>query len=235
MRDRGRTIATRQAVAGTRGVASILAITLATVMVDAVGWAMPAPPSSNWMFTGPGAQVIHTLAIDTHAASTLYAGGEGGGIFKTTNGGVSWGVLRHGPAPTTPVYAIVIDSAVPATLYAGTGGQGVLKSTDAGNDWTAVNVGLANLDITALAADSSGTLFAASKVGVFTSTDDGASWSNPSSAPLQADVSALVADPHTPGTLYAATQGSGLFKTTDGGTHWSETDLVNRYVDALAI
>ena len=36
---------------------------------------------------------------------------------------------------------------------AGTDGQGVLKSTDGGESWTAINSGLANLSIRALAID----------------------------------------------------------------------------------
>src|SRR5947199_182719 len=49
------------------------------------------------------------------------------------------------------------------------------------------------------------------------------------------DIIALAIDPLTPTTLYAATDGGGLFKTTDGGASWNATGLTNISVLALAI
>ncbi|SRR6266487_427784 len=48
-------------------------------------------------------------------------------------------------------------------------------------------------------------------------------------------ITALAVDPLTPTTLYAGTQGGGVFKSTDGGTSWSPTGLTNAIVSALAI
>jgi hypothetical protein len=48
---------------------------------------------------------------------------------------------------------MVINSNTPDTLYAGTEFQGVFKSTDGGESWTAINDGLTNLSINALAID----------------------------------------------------------------------------------
>jgi ligand-binding sensor domain-containing protein len=54
------------------------------------------------------------------------------------------------------------------TLYAGTNG-GVFKSTDDGNNWSAVNTGLSNTSIRALAVDGNNTLYAGTDGGgVFT-------------------------------------------------------------------
>src|SRR5881296_269434 len=49
------------------------------------------------------------------------------------------------------------------------------------------------------------------------------------------DIIALAIDPLTPTTLYAATDGGGLYKTTDGGASWNATGLTNISVLALAI
>ena len=51
------------------------------------------------------------------------------------------------------------------------------------------------------------------------------------------NVWALVIHPITPDTLYAGTNGFGVFKTTSGGSSWTElnTGLTNKGVHALAL
>ena len=52
--------------------------------------------------------------------------------------------------------------------------------------------------------------------GVYQSTDGAASWS-PATDGLAGSVSALVIDPSATGTIYAATYGRGIFKTSSAG------------------
>jgi len=51
------------------------------------------------------------------------------------------------------IYAMAINPTTPTTLYAGTYGGGVFKSTDGGATWSAVNTGLTNKSVRALAID----------------------------------------------------------------------------------
>jgi Divergent InlB B-repeat domain len=50
-------------------------------------------------------------------------------------------------------------------------------------------------------------------------------------------ITALAIDPLTPTTLYAGTEGSGVFQSTDGGSSWRAVNagLTNPFVTALAI
>jgi len=59
-------------------------------------------------------------------------------------------------------------------LFAGTDG-GIFLSTDNGTSWTAVNTGLTNTTVHALAV-SGANLYAGTEGGVFLSTDNGTSW-----------------------------------------------------------
>jgi photosystem II stability/assembly factor-like uncharacterized protein len=43
----------------------------------------------------------------------------------------------------------------------------------------------------------------------------------------------LLADPRNPGTLYAGARNSGVFKTTDGGAHWTNSGLAGLTVGPL--
>ena len=55
--------------------------------------------------------------------------------------------------------------------------------------------------------------------------------------PEGGSISALAVDPQTPTTLYAGTTSAGVFKSTDGGTHWRAVNagLGATTVRALAI
>ena len=55
--------------------------------------------------------------------------------------------------------------------------------------------------------------------------------------PVGGDIRALAIDPHTPSTLYAGTEGGGVFQSRDAGATWRAVNagLSNTTVLALAI
>jgi photosystem II stability/assembly factor-like uncharacterized protein len=127
--------------------------------------------AANTGLTNPGAPCctasseVIALAIDPQTPATLYAGTRGG-VFKSTDGGGTWGATGLG---SFYVRAIAIDPRTPTTLYAGTSGAGVGKSTDGGASWSALNTGLTNLFVNALAIDpqTPTTIYAGTQAGVF--------------------------------------------------------------------
>src|SRR6266568_1141280 len=48
-------------------------------------------------------------------------------------------------------------------------------------------------------------------------------------------ITALAVDPLTPTTLYAGTQGGGVFNSTDGGTSWAMSAWLNDYESAQTL
>ena len=46
--------------------------------------------TSVFVFDGTTNAFVNALAIDPSAPDTVYAGTEGGGVFKSTDGGASW-------------------------------------------------------------------------------------------------------------------------------------------------
>jgi hypothetical protein len=105
-----------------------------------------------------------------------------------------------------------MDPSAPATLYAGTPG-GVFKSTNGGGSWTAINTGLTNTVVSALAIDPSApaTLYAGTSSGIFKSSDGGGGWMAMNHGLTNATISALAMNPSAPTTLYAGTVGGGVF------------------------
>src|SRR2546427_12941717 len=78
---------------------------------------------------------VFTLAIDPQTPTTLYMG-TSIGLFKSTNGGVTWnGILGH----YSRVSDVAIDPLMPTKLYAG----GVVKSTNGGGGLGVSGTGVA--------------------------------------------------------------------------------------------
>lgn len=102
------------------------------------------------------------------------------------------------------IYKIVIDPVSPNTLYAAASDGGVFNSTDSGSRWSAVNVGLTNLSVRALAINpaTSSTLYAGTYNGggVFRSTNNGAHWTAAGLA--DKNILVLIVDPNNVNTVY---------------------------------
>jgi photosystem II stability/assembly factor-like uncharacterized protein len=127
---------------------------------------------------------------------TYYFGSTGGGVWKTTDAGMSWANIADGQIPLGSMGAIEVAPSNPNIVYVGTGsskirsnvsiGRGMYKSTDAGRTWTFIglrDVGqIANIRIDPTNSDrlfvsALGNPFAPNaERGVFRSTDGGRSW-----------------------------------------------------------
>src|SRR5262245_57614331 len=180
---------------------------------------------SNWSAVNsglfpPSNLVIHELAILPMAPATIYAATDDG-LYKTTNGGGTW--VKRLSTPT--VQAVAIDPVNPNVVYTGsTGGTtgGCWKSTNGGTSWTSIISGLWNSYVYVLAIDpfNSNNVYIGNSSGIFRSTNAGGTWERTGNLPNT--VGGLAVDPANSGTLYAATAGSGVYKSTDGATSWTQ-------------
>ena len=124
-------------------------------------------------------------------------------------------------------------------------GDGIYKSVDAGKTWkyaglkdthTTSKIVIDPHDPNVVYAASMGHVFAPNpERGVFKSTDGGKTWQKILFVDDRTGAIDLVMDPRNPKVLYAAMwqaqrtpwslddggQGSGLYKSTDGGAHWT--------------
>lgn len=124
-------------------------------------------------------------------------------------------------------------------------GDGVFKSTDAGKTWEAAGLAethsiseivVSPKDAKVVYASSMGHVFVPDPDrGVFKSTDGGKTWNKILFVDDKTGAIDLIMDPNHPDVLYAAMwqaqrtawgltsggPGSGLYKTTDGGKHWT--------------
>jgi len=185
-----------------------------------------------------------------------YFGATGGGIWKTTDGGLTWRPVADKQLKSASVGAIAIAASNPDIVYAGMGetelrgniiqGDGVYKTIDAGKTWTPaglpktraiarIRIHPTNPDIVYVAAlgDPYGPN---PERGVFRTKDGGKTWDRVLFRDDKTGAVDLTMDPGNPDVLYAGLwevfrtpyslssggPGSGLFKSTNGGSTWTE-------------
>ena len=208
-------------------------------------WQEIGPSSMNmvdWLM-GRVAGRINAITPLPGNDNTVYVGSAAGGVWKTTNAGLSWTPLFD-QVGTLPIGAITLDPTQSATVWVGTGdkngggcagyfGQGVYLSEDAGANWVARNgsgVGAMPLSIVNAVAvqptdgnvilvggagtcNASGSL---SGAGVYRSIDKGLSWTKV----LNNNVEDMLFVPGS-STVYAGLIGIGVQKSIDGGATWA--------------
>lgn len=184
---------------------------------------------------------VNLFVIDPTTPTTIYAGLQGMGIYKSLDRGSLWTPINTGLLDSISLSALEIDPQNPTILYAGfSDAFGVYKSTDGGTTWEAVSAGLPDSYVAALALDPTNpvVVYAATGGGVFKTTNGGANWTS-ESAGLPSTPLSLAINPVTPTTLYAGTYGDGgVFVTTNGGGSWTAAakhGLTNSYVQAVTI
>ena len=154
----------------------------------------------------------------------------------------SIGAIAVAPSNPKVIWAGTGESDIRGDMITG---DGVFKSVDAGKSWqyaglrdthttSAIAIDPRNADVVYVA--SMGHTFAANADrGVFKTTNGGKTWTKALFVNDATGAIALSMDPNHPETLYAAMwqaqrqpwrlvsggAGSGLYKTTDGGAHWT--------------
>src|SRR5215216_6354938 len=178
-----------------------------------------------WRSIGPyrGGRSAAVAGV-TSQPNVFYFGATGGGVWKTTDGGINWEAVSDEYFKTGSVGAIGVSESDPNVVYVGMGespirgnvshGDGVYKSTDAGKTWRhvglrdtrqigRVRVHPKNPDIVYVAA--LGHIFGPNdERGVFRSTDGGKTWQKVLSRGDKAGAIDLALDSTNPNVIYAA-------------------------------
>jgi len=145
---------TRVAIAAS---ALVVAMTAGPRATDSTRTGVPRPvaapldsailKSYKWRSIGPdrGGRSIAVSGVKGRPREA-YFGAVGGGLWKTTDGGMTWAPVTDGQVKSASVGAVAVSESNPDVIYIGMGescirgnimaGDGVYKSTDAGKTWT---------------------------------------------------------------------------------------------------
>lgn len=210
----------------------LIGIVMLPALAAAQSQRTPAKPPIDSTFSGFETRVIgpantsgRIAAIDAVVSNpdVIYAGAATGGVWKSTDGGISWAPVFDDQA-TSSIGDIAIFQPNPDIVWVGTGeanmrnsmgvGRGVWKSMDAGRSWNFMGlpasehiarIVLHPTDPNVAYVASSGPAWSdGQERGVFRTTDGGRSWqrllfTNPSSGAAD-----LAMDPANPNHLIAA-------------------------------
>ncbi|MFN2578159.1 MAG: WD40/YVTN/BNR-like repeat-containing protein [Pyrinomonadaceae bacterium] len=200
-------------------ISSLLLVLCAAALVAAQTTA-PAPmvPSVNPSFfnglhyrlVGPsrGGRVTTVTGVPSQP-KTFYMGVASGGLFRTTDGGVTWVPITDGKVPLGSTGCVAVADSDPNVIYLGTGsddvrsnvstGRGMYKTTDGGQTWKFIG------------------LYNAGQIGSVRIHP-----ANPNIVWVAAQGDAFKSNPDR-----------GVFKTTDGGQTWRKVLFVSDQVGAM--
>jgi photosystem II stability/assembly factor-like uncharacterized protein len=186
-----------------------------------------------WRSLGPGniGGRIRSILVHPTDANRLWVGSVGGGLWRTTDGGLTWAAVDDFMA-NLAVSCAVMSPTNPDVMFAGTGegfgnidalqGAGIFRTTD-GTNWsrlpsTAPDATQNFLNVNRLALSSDGNvLLVATPKGIFRSVNAGDSWTQESFD----DVADLDFHPSDPNLAIAGSRdGGAAYYSTDGGLTW---------------
>ena len=202
----------------------------------------------SWRLIGPfrGGRVTAVAGI-AGDPKTYYMGTPGGGVWKTTTGGVTW-VPIFDDAHVASIGDLVVAPSDPNTIYVATGeqtpGNGVWKSTDAGATWA--NIGITDSpnipsilvdpkDANTVYVAAVGDITPSNTRGIYKTTDGGKSWRKIYFQDDHHSPTELCFDSNDSRTIYAVIRriptppgqkppeevDSVIIKSNDAGEHWS--------------
>ena len=166
----------------------------------------------RYRLVGPsrGGRVTTVTGVPSQP-KTFYLGVASGGLFRTTDGGVTWVAITDGKIPLGSTGSVAVADSDPNVIYLGTGsddvrsnvstGRGMYKSTDGGQSWKFIG------------------LYNAGQIGGVRIHP-----TNPNIVWISAQ-----------GDTFKSNSERGVFKTTDGGQTWRKVLFVSDQLGAMDI
>jgi photosystem II stability/assembly factor-like uncharacterized protein len=199
---------------------------------------------NEWSLIGPG-DADQVTAITALPDGSVWVGTDVGGIYQSTDKGVSWSPRNNGLTNLDVTTPLAFHISRPEQLFLGTRG-GLFASQDSGESWSSVRSGLPAVNRYKLSGSIGGLAvdpFDAKKLllgmgyrpsyqgnttikrlewrdNLYASSDGGKTWDSVKAFSKANRVNQLVYSSTTRHLVYAATE-AGLYRSEDGGARWN--------------
>lgn len=201
-----------------------------------------AGPTAAWSAVGPNTSVgleegvgrIQCFAMHPSTPNTYWAGTPSGGLWKSTDAGVTW-VPKTDNFVSLGISWILIDPTNVNVMYVSTGdpestgsrSTGVLKSMDGGDTWVQTGLNFftdqgKNIYQLQFLPGNSSVILALTSDGIYRTANSGTSWTVVKGGAIAYDIEF---HPTTPNIVYAATS-VACIKSVDSGVTWTDMTSV---------
>jgi photosystem II stability/assembly factor-like uncharacterized protein len=182
-----------------------------------------ADGGATWKQAGRGLPylTILSLAVDGRDG-TVYASLDGGGIYRSVNGGLDW--TRSSSLLVGSNYSAQVIRVSPRSgaVYAASKGAGIFVSPDRGGFWSSINGDLPSYEVSDIAFDAAERVYVSTlNAGVYRTADIGKSWQAVSEGLPQQPVISLGMTTGPRPRILAAT-GSGVRIFNEETSSWDK-------------
>jgi len=176
------------------------------------GIAVTTDNGATWDFKNNGLPFVYVTNFAFTDANNFIISTEGGGLFKTTDGGNNWVQISNTGLADTFINTFIL---LGLNIIAGTQ-SGIFQTLANTISWQPTNTGLLNLAISSfLRIDN--LIYAGTSGGVYLSTDFGLNWLL--LGLIKTFITTLIPGPA--GVILAGVLYGGLMKSTDNGNNWT--------------
>ena len=171
--------------------------------------------------------VIMSMVVDSRSEDTLYAtswtlGSDGGGVYRSGDGGHSWKLIGLQGL----VVRAIAQAPSNSNVFVAGATDGVYRSADSGQHWARISPekheDLRNFDSIAIDPHDADTIYAGTYHLPWKTTDGGKNWAPVHQGMVDdSDVMSITIDQNQPSHVFASAC-SGIYQSADGAATWSK-------------
>ncbi len=174
-----------------------------------------------------GPYTTWNIVFDPADTTRLYAS-TGLTLFISDDAGSTWSDAQIDTVSGVNALGFAVMPLSTDTLLVGVPTDGVYRSLDRGATWSIPNVGLTDLDMTAIVAspEFASTAYASTMGGgIFVTSDAGSTWTAQNTGITNLNIESLAISPSNPTVMYAGSDNGEVYKSPDRGLIWLDVTL----------